>query len=106
VIRRSFVKQVPDLVPEGADAPALGPAHLGVEFPLQPVFDGDQFHEMAPTQLSRQRRDNLFFGEHICELHHPPQPFVREPVACFVLLLRLPISNSWFLAWAGVTPVF
>jgi hypothetical protein len=45
--------------PRGADAPALDAAHLGIEVALKAIAGVDDFDEVAPTQVSRQRRDNL-----------------------------------------------
>jgi len=48
-----------DLLTQGADAPALDAAHLGIEVALKAIAGVDDFDEVAPTQVSRQRRDNL-----------------------------------------------
>jgi hypothetical protein len=40
--------------------------------------EGQQFFEVRPSQLSRQRSDNLFVWKCLCKLHHSPQILVRE----------------------------
>lgn len=57
----ALIEHGADLLTKGADTPTLDPAHLGVEVPLECVFEGDDLFEMGPPQLSRQRSDNLAF---------------------------------------------
>jgi hypothetical protein len=68
-------------ITERSYAPAFDTAHLGIEFPLMGPIHGQQFLEVGPTQLSRQRSDNLFIRRRLCKLHHPPQILVCEASA-------------------------
>ena len=67
---RAFVEHATDLLPEGANAPTLDAAHLGVEVALEAMLQRDDLDEVTPTQLSRQCRDNLRVREDLCESGH------------------------------------
>jgi hypothetical protein len=68
-------------VAECADAPPLDPAHLGVELAVEVGLQRDDLDEVAPTQLSRQRRDNLGVGEDLSEADHAGQVALAEALA-------------------------
>ena len=42
-----------------------------IETPLERVLQSNDLDEMAPAQLSRQRRDNLSVGKQLGESNHP-----------------------------------
>jgi hypothetical protein len=70
-----------DLLSQGANAPALKAAQLGVEVAGEGFFDQQQLGEVAPAHLSRQCRDNLRVRPRHChcELHHPAEVSAAEP---------------------------
>jgi hypothetical protein len=81
--RRALEEHALDLGAEGADAPALDPAHLGVDIPLQRVVKRDYLDEVAPAQLSRQRRDDLPIREGLGEADHAEEVAGAEAVTEF-----------------------
>jgi hypothetical protein len=62
-----------DLLAQLAHAPALFDALLGVKTARGRSLDRQQDHHVTPTQLSRQRRDNLGLREGRSKLHHAQQ---------------------------------
>jgi hypothetical protein len=42
-----------------------------LKVPLERIFQLQDFHEMTPAQLSRQRRDNLGVRKNLGESQHP-----------------------------------
>ena len=68
--RRALEEHGLDFLPQRPDAPALGPAQLGVEIALQGVVRRDELLEVAPSQLSRQCSNNLRVREPLSELDH------------------------------------
>src|SRR5262249_11468692 len=70
-----------DLGPQGAHAPALAPAHLGVEVALEVILEINDLDKMTPAQLSRQCRDNLPVGEDLGEAEHAGKIGPGKPVA-------------------------
>ena len=91
---RSY-KQMPDLVPQRANAPPLHPAHFRVKLPFQPIFDGDQFDKMAPTQLVRQcLRQFCSSGKYLRKTHHLKQiPPTKSPSKFLSQLCRQCLNN-------------
>jgi len=69
----SFVEHGFDSPPEGSNAPAFHAAHLGIKFPLQLLLERQQLTEVRPTQLLRQRRNNLLVRKRLHKLHHARQ---------------------------------
>ncbi len=81
--RSSLVQQVPDLVPQRADAPAFDTAHFWVKIAFEAVLQRNQLCEMAPAQLLRQRRNNSFIGKSLSEGHHSRQAGPGETISEF-----------------------
>jgi hypothetical protein len=65
-----FVEHGIDSPPEGSNAPALHAAGFGIKFPLQRLLERQQLTEVRPTQLLRQRRNNLFIWKRLSKFHH------------------------------------
>jgi|GEM_PF-6889200 len=42
--------------------PAFDSTHFRIKITSELILDGKEFHEVTPTQLLRQRRNNLFVG--------------------------------------------
>ena len=59
-------------------------ACLSVDVTFQQVFDGENFDEVTPAQLCRQRRHNSVVRKVLCELQHSNQTSTPEslPVLC------------------------
>jgi hypothetical protein len=68
---RAFVKQMTDFVPKRPHVPALGAAQLCIEVALERFVKRDKLDEVAPGQITRQRRDNFRIRERFGELDHP-----------------------------------
>src|SRR3982750_1613057 len=85
LLRKSgaLVEHAVDAGAQSSYAPPLDAAHLGVEIPLERVCQRDELYEVAPPQLSRQRRDNLRIGEGSGELHHPAKVLLAKATAEF-----------------------
>lgn len=73
---RALKKHPVDFVTQGSDAPTLEAAHLGIEIPLEGIFEGDQRDKVGPAQLSYQRYDNLPVSIDPGELQHAAQVFL------------------------------
>src|SRR3984885_15602341 len=54
----------------GSNSPAPHGAHFGIKFPLQRLLQRQQLTELRPTQLLRQRRNNLFIWKRLSKFHH------------------------------------
>src|SRR3970282_569749 len=84
----ALVEHTVDLLLERAGAPALDPAHLGVEVALEGILHRNERLEMRPAQLSPTCGDNLRVREGLGELQHPAQVlFAKAPAE-----LRLQLS--------------
>src|SRR5260370_26146786 len=68
--RGALIEHRVDARTKGTHAPAFDPGHLRVEFPLEGLTEGQERAEVGPTQLSRQRRDNLLLGKQLGKLNH------------------------------------
>nr|WP_238602980.1 hypothetical protein [Fimbriiglobus ruber] len=69
----SFKQHALYLFAERPNTPSLGAAHFRIELTLELVSKGDDFNEVTPTQLSRQRRDDFSVREHFGKPDHPGQ---------------------------------
>ena len=85
-------------------APAFNTALLGMEFPLMEPLQEQQFLEVGPTQLSRQRSDNLFLRKRLSKLHHPPQILVCEASANLAHQLSRQCGDNWLTVGSTFVP--
>src|SRR3954453_23185752 len=69
---------------------------MGIEVTLQGIFDWEQQHEVRPSQLSQQCRDNLLVRERLRKLHHPSQVLLAEAPPEFGRQLPGQRRNNFF----------
>src|SRR6185369_9468288 len=81
--RRPLEEHAADPLSQRADAPPLNAAHFRVEITFQGRVQWDDFDEMAPTQLSRQCRDNWLVRKSLGKLDHPPNSLLCVATAKF-----------------------
>ncbi|MNT01133.1 hypothetical protein D3C72_1355870 [compost metagenome] len=62
-----------DALAQGANAPAFDAAQFCVVLALQGRFERQDFDEVAPAQVQRQRGNNLLVRKHLGKLHHAAQ---------------------------------
>ena len=52
-----------DLLTKRPHVPTFDSTHFRIKISCELIFDGQEFHEVTPAQLLRQRRNNLFVDQ-------------------------------------------